>query len=62
MSKSKKGLMCWLTKCEKSSREKGMVGFLIKKGIAKSKGVANFELIIIAVFFFIMSPLMFSLI
>ena len=62
MSKSKKGLLSWLTKFEKSSREKGMVGFLIKKRFAKSKGVANLELIIIAMFFFVMSPLVFAMI
>jgi hypothetical protein len=62
MSKSKCGLLSWLTKCEKSSREKGMVGFLIKKRFAKSKGMANFELIIIAILFFAMSPLVFVVI
>lgn len=62
MSKSKHGLLSWLTKFEKSSREKGMVGFLIKKKFAKSKGVANFELIIIAILFFAISPLMFIII
>ena len=42
-----------------SASEKGMLGFLIKKGIAKSENVGNIILIGVAVFFFIMSYLAF---
>lgn len=59
MSKSRHRLLHWLTKCEKSSSEKGMVGFLIKKKVARSKTMANAELVCIATFFFTMSPLVF---
>ena len=57
-----KKLLRWLTKYEKASHEKGMVGFLIKKGLAKSKTGANMELFLIALFFFALSPLMFLII
>lgn len=59
MSKSKCGLIHWLTKFEKSSANKGMVGFLIKKGIAKSKGMANLFLLLVSFIFFAMSKLVF---
>jgi hypothetical protein len=62
MSKSKKGLVHWFTKFEKTSAQKGMAGFLIKKGIAKGKGTANFELVMIAVIFFMMSKIIFVMI
>ena len=62
MSKSKRGIIHWITKFEKPSCEKGMVGFLVKKGIAKGKKTANIELLLIALFFFAMSPLMFVII
>lgn len=59
MSKSKCGFVKWITKCEKSSCGKGMVGFLIKKRFAKSKEGANFELVIISAIFFTLSRLIF---
>jgi hypothetical protein len=64
MSKSNKGkcLLKWITKCEKTSAQKGMVGFLIKKGMAKSKSMANVELIFIAILFFAMSKIIFVVI
>ena len=62
MSKSKCTLMHWLTKYEKTSCERGMAGFLIKKGIASGKKTANLELLLVAIFFFSISPLMFTII
>ena len=62
MSKSKKGLLHWFTKFEKTSTDKGMVGFLIKKKITKSKTSANFVLVCISGFFFAMSELIFVII
>ena len=62
MSKSKCGLIHWLTKFEKTSTEKGMAGWLIKKGIAKNKSTANTELLLIAIIFFMMSKLAFLII
>ncbi len=59
MSKSKSKLLRWLTKFEKTSREKGMAGWLIKRGLAKGKGTANVELLLVSVFFFAMSKLIF---
>jgi hypothetical protein len=62
MSKSKCGLIHWLTEFEKTSTEKGMTGWLIKKGIAKNKSTANTELLLIAIIFFMMSKLAFLII
>ena len=62
MSKSNKGFVHWLTKFEKTSPKKGMVGFLIKKGIAKGKSTANIELFLVAVIFFMMSKIVFIII
>ena len=62
MSKSKRGIIHWLTKYEKTSSEKGMAGFLIKKGIAKGKSTANIELLLVAVIFFMMSQIVFIII
>jgi len=62
MSKSKHGLMHWLTCYEKISSKKGMAGWLIKKGIAKNTGMANVELIIVSLFFFALSKLSFIII
>jgi hypothetical protein len=62
MSKSKCGLIHWLTRFEKTSTEKGMTGWLIKKGIAKNKSIANTELLLIAIIFFMMSKLAFLII
>jgi len=59
MLKTKKQLLHWLTRFEKTSKEKGMAGFLIKRGLAKSKAMANFELLIVAAVFFSLSPLVF---
>ncbi len=59
MSKTRKGFLKWLTKYEKPSTEKGMVGWLIKKRIVKTKFMANTLLVMISIFFFIMSPLIF---
>jgi hypothetical protein len=39
--------------------EKGMLGFLMKKGIAKSENTGNIILIGVAIFFFAMSALAF---
>ncbi len=58
MSESKKGLLRWLTKCEKTSSDKGMVGWLIKKKIAKTKFTANSLLVLVSIFFFVVSSLM----
>jgi hypothetical protein len=52
----------WLVKYEKSSREKGMTGFLIKKRLARSKKTANAILVSISIFFLAISPLMFIII
>jgi hypothetical protein len=38
-----------------------MAGWLIKKGVAGSRFVANLELLLIALIFFWLSPLMFIL-
>lgn len=57
MSKSKKGLVCWLTKCEKTSANKGMAGWLIKKKIAKGKGTANTFLLLVSFIFFSMTSI-----
>jgi hypothetical protein len=62
MLKSKCTLMHWLTKYEKTSSEKGMAGFLIKKGIANGKKSANTELLLVAIIFFMMSQLVFLII
>ena len=62
MSKSKCTLLHWLTKYEKTSSEKGMAGFLIKKGIANGKKTANIELVLVAVIFFMLSQLIFVII
>jgi hypothetical protein len=62
MSKSKKGFVCWLTCCEKTSAQKGVAGFLVKKGIAKGKCTANVELVLMAVIFFVLSKLVFLII
>jgi len=62
MKKSKCNLIHWLTRYEKTSCEKGMVGFLIKKGIAKGKGTANVELLLISIIFFLLSKLVFVII
>ena len=42
-----------------SSSEKGMLGFLLKKGIVKSEDGGNYVLIGVAIFFFAMSVLAF---
>lgn len=42
-----------------SPSEKGMIGFLMKRGIVKSENVGNYVLIGVAIFFFAMSGLMF---
>ena len=39
--------------------EKGMIGWLIKKGIAKDENIGKFILLGVAIFFFAMSALMF---
>jgi len=62
MSKSKKGFICWFTKYEKTSSDKGMAGWLIKKGIAKNKFTANAELVFVSMVFFAMTPLVFVVI
>ncbi len=62
MSKSKYRLIHWLIRFEKTSTENGMAGWLIKKGIAKNKGTANTELLLIAIIFFMMSKLAFLII
>ncbi len=38
---------------------KGMLGFLLKKGIVKSENMGNYVLIGVAIFFFLMSILAF---
>ncbi len=62
MSKSKKGFVHWLTKFEKTSTQKGMAGFLVKKGIAKGESTANVELMLVAIIFLMMSKLVFLII
>jgi hypothetical protein len=42
-----------------SPSERGMLGFLIKKGIVKSEDMGNYVLIGVAIFFFILSFLAF---
>lgn len=44
---------------QESFAEKGMLGFLIKKGIVKSENMGNYVLIGVAVFFFVMSALVY---
>ncbi len=44
---------------QESSSGKGMLGFLINKGIVKSENVGNYVLIGVAIFFFTMSVLAF---
>lgn len=44
---------------QQSASEKGMLGFLMQKGIVKSENVGNLVLIGVAVFFFAMSVLVF---
>jgi len=44
---------------DNSPTEKGMLGFLLKKGIVKSESVGNYVLIGVAVFFILMSVLAF---
>jgi hypothetical protein len=39
--------------------KKGMLGFLMRKGIVKSENAGNYVLIGVALFFFAMSALMF---
>ncbi|MEI7513603.1 MAG: hypothetical protein WCJ74_03220 [bacterium] len=64
MSKSNKfkRLANWLTKYEKTSTQKGMAGFLVKKGIAKGESTANVELMLVAIIFLMMSKLVFLII
>jgi hypothetical protein len=62
MSKSKSGLIHWLISFEKTSTNKGMAGFIIKKGIVKSKVMANLFLLLVSFIFFAMSSLMFVII
>jgi hypothetical protein len=62
MSKSKCGLIHWLTKFKKTSTQKGMAGWLIKKGIAKSKGTANLFLLLVSFIFFAMSKIVYIII
>jgi hypothetical protein len=57
---SKHALIHWLTRFEKTSSQKGMVGFLIRRGAAKTKRMANTELVVIAIFFFAVSLSMIS--
>lgn len=42
-----------------SASQKGMLGFLMKRGIVKSEDIGNYVLIGVAIFFFIMSYLAF---
>ncbi|MEI6480608.1 MAG: hypothetical protein WCO12_03770 [bacterium] len=42
-----------------SSSERGMMGWLMKKGLASSENAAQIILIAVAVFFFVMSALVF---
>jgi hypothetical protein len=42
-----------------STSQKGMLGFLMRKGIVKSEDVGNYVLIGVAIFFFAMSILAF---
>lgn len=54
--------MNWLTNFEKTSANKGMAGWLIKKGIAKGEKTANVELFLISMIFFMMSKLVFLIV
>ena len=62
MSKSKRSFLKWATRFEKTSCEKGMVGWLIKKRIVKTKFMGNALLVMISIFFFSMSPLVFVIV
>ena len=42
-----------------SSSEKGMMGWLMRRGLASSENAAQIILIAVAVFFFVMSALVF---
>jgi hypothetical protein len=57
----KKEFIRWFTTCEKTSSKKGVVGFLIKKRIAKNEGIANIQLFIVSLFFFSVSILIISI-
>jgi hypothetical protein len=46
---------------QESVSEKGMLGFLIKKGLAKNENIGNIILICVAIFFFLMSYLAFKI-
>jgi hypothetical protein len=46
---------------QESVSEKGMIGFLMRKGIVKSENIGTYVLIGVAIFFFAMSFLAFQI-